>query len=57
MSAPNYEIPGTDVGVGGMISFNMLHAFPEAIVRGMRSGMLSDADYHHLTQCETLDVS
>ena len=24
-------------------------------MRGMRSSFLSDADYHHLTQCETLD--
>jgi hypothetical protein len=24
-------------------------------VRGMRSSFLADADYHHLTQCETLD--
>ena len=38
-----------------MASFNILHGFPEALVRGMRSSFLSDADYHHLTQCETLD--
>ena len=25
------------------------------LVRGMRSSFLADADYHHLTQCETLD--
>ena len=24
-------------------------------MRGMRSSFLGDADYHHLTQCETLD--
>ena len=41
--------------VGGMDTFNILHGFPEALVRGMRSGFLGDADYHHLTQCETLD--
>lgn len=40
---------------GSMASFNILHGFPEALVRGMRSSFLSDADYHHLTQCETLD--
>eukprot|EP00586_Coscinodiscus_wailesii_P000618 CAMPEP_0172481042 /NCGR_PEP_ID=MMETSP1066-20121228/6578_1 /TAXON_ID=671091 /ORGANISM="Coscinodiscus wailesii, Strain CCMP2513" /LENGTH=377 /DNA_ID=CAMNT_0013242943 /DNA_START=193 /DNA_END=1326 /DNA_ORIENTATION=- len=38
-----------------MATFNILHGFPEAIVRGMRSSFLLDADYHHLTQCETLD--
>jgi len=40
---------------GGMAYFNILHGFPEALVRGMRSSFLIDADYHHLTQCETLD--
>uniref|UniRef100_A0A7S4N5S4 V-type proton ATPase subunit n=1 Tax=Odontella aurita TaxID=265563 RepID=A0A7S4N5S4_9STRA len=40
---------------GGMDTFNILHAFPEALVRGMRCSFLSDADYHHMTQCETLD--
>jgi len=40
---------------GGMADFNILHGFAEALVRGMRSSFLSDADYHHLTQCETLD--
>jgi V-type H+-transporting ATPase subunit d len=24
-------------------------------VRGMRSSFLNDQDYHHLTQCESLD--
>ena len=40
---------------GDLSTFNILHGFPEALVRGMRSSFLSDADYHHLTQCETLD--
>ena len=40
---------------GDMSTFNILHGFPEALVRGMRSSFLADADYHHLTQCETLD--
>jgi len=40
---------------GDLTTFNILHGFPEALVRGMRSSFLSDADYHHLTQCETLD--
>lgn len=40
---------------GNMSTFNILHGFPEALVRGMRSSFLADADYHHLTQCETLD--
>jgi len=40
---------------GGMANFNILHGFAEALVRGCRSSFLADADYHHLTQCETLD--
>lgn len=40
---------------GGMATFNILHGFPEGLVRGMRSSFLTDADYHHLTQCDTLD--
>lgn len=40
---------------GGMHTFNILHGFTEALIRGMRSSFLLDADYHHLTQCETLD--
>ena len=27
----------------------------EALVRGFRTGFLKDSDYHHLTQCETLE--
>jgi len=38
-----------------MTDFNIHHGFCEALVRGMRSSFLSDADYHHLTQCENLD--
>lgn len=41
--------------LGGLHTFNMLHGFPESLVRGMRSGFLRDADYHHLCQCETLE--
>lgn len=34
---------------------NMDHGMVEALCRGYRSGFLSDADYHHLTQCESLE--
>jgi V-type H+-transporting ATPase subunit d len=40
---------------GDLTTFNVYHGFPEALVRGMRSSFLTDADYHHLTQCETVD--
>lgn len=46
-----------DVSLGGMSTFNMQHGFTEALVRGMRSGFLQDSDYHHLTQCENLEVN
>ena len=47
--------PAPRSGPGSMANFNILHGFPEALVRGMRSSFLTDADYHHMTQCETLD--
>lgn len=43
--------------LGGLTTFNIDHGFTEALVRGMRSGFLNDSDYHHLTQCETLEVN
>jgi len=44
------------MSLGGLATFNILHGFTEAIVRGFRSSFLTDTDYHHLTQCETLEV-
>jgi len=40
---------------GGLADFNIQHGFVEAIIRGMRCSFLSDADYHHITQCENLE--
>ena len=47
--------PKPSQGAGDLTSFNVQHGFAEALVRGMRSSFLVDQDYHHLTQCETLD--
>jgi ATP synthase (C/AC39) subunit len=47
--------PSPASGPGDLATFNILHGYPEALVRGMRSSFLLDADYHHLTQCESLD--
>lgn len=47
---------GEELELGGMATFNMQHGFVEALVRGYRSGFLKDSDYHHLSQCETLEV-
>ncbi len=38
-----------------LMTFNIDDGYPEAIVRGYRSGILSTADYANLTQCETLE--
>lgn len=38
-----------------MTTFNIHHGFTEAVVRGFRSSFLGDTEYHHLTQCETLE--
>jgi hypothetical protein len=43
--------------LGGLATFNMQHGFVEAVVRGFRSGFLSEENYHHLTQCDNLEVS
>jgi V-type H+-transporting ATPase subunit d len=47
--------PAPHSGPGNLSTFNILHGFTEALVRGMRSSFLKDSDYHHLTQCENLD--
>jgi len=47
--------PKPAAGAGNLCTFNIQHGFAEALLRGMRSSFLSDPDYHHLTQCETLD--
>ncbi len=43
------------MSLGGIATFNALHAFPEALIRGYRSGFIKDGDYHHLTQCESME--
>ena len=48
---------GGDITLGGLSTFNMQHGFVEALVRGYRSGFLTDTDYHHLTQCDNLEVN
>jgi len=49
------SIQSTAADAGALHTFNILHGFPESLVRGMRSSFLLDADYHHMTQCETLE--
>jgi len=41
--------------VGNSLTFNIHDGFLEALVRGYRSGILSQGDYASLTQCETLE--
>ncbi|GMH62749.1 hypothetical protein TrRE_jg12536 [Triparma retinervis] len=43
------------VEIGGLSTFNIQHGYVEALVRGMRNSFVSDSDYHHLTQCDTLE--
>ena len=38
-----------------MTTFNMNDGFCEALVRGFRSGFLTDDDYHHLSRCENIE--
>ena len=49
------SIAGNVPPAGDISFFNIENGFPEAVVRGFRSGFLKDFDYHHLTQCESLE--
>ncbi|XP_029970795.1 V-type proton ATPase subunit d 1-like isoform X2 [Salarias fasciatus] len=37
------------------LSFNVDHGYLEGLVRGMKSGILTQTDYHNLAQCDTLE--
>ena len=37
------------------VSFNIHSGYLEGLVRGFKSGLLKQADYLNLTQCESLD--
>ena len=37
------------------LSFNIDHGYLEGLVRGFKSGILRQADYLNLVQCETLE--
>lgn len=43
------------MSTGGMLTFNTHFAHVEALVHGLRAGFLSDVDYKHLAQCETME--
>lgn len=40
---------------GSLYGFNVEHGFLEAILRGFRSGFLTEVEYRQLAQCETID--
>eukprot|EP00904_Undaria_pinnatifida_P009211 jgi/Undpi1/541/HiC_scaffold_10.g04005.m1 len=40
---------------GDFTTYNIHHGFPEGLVRGYRSGFLTDSDYNNLCQCESLE--
>nr|XP_040026815.1 V-type proton ATPase subunit d 1-like [Gasterosteus aculeatus aculeatus] len=42
-------------GIMAEISFNVDHGYLEGLVRGMKAGILTRADYHNLAQCDTLE--
>ena len=37
------------------LTFNIDHGYLEGLVRGFKSGILKQADYLNLVQCETLE--
>lgn len=42
-------------GTMAELSFNVDHGYLEGLVRGMKAGILTRSDYHHLAQCDTLE--
>ncbi|KAK8805553.1 hypothetical protein WA158_002209 [Blastocystis sp. Blastoise] len=40
---------------GNITDFNIQNGYAEAIVRGMKSGFLTETEYHHICQCENLE--
>ena len=38
-----------------MIFFNTNHGYLEGLVRGFKNGLLNQAEYQALTQCDTLE--
>lgn len=41
--------------MGDMTTFNVDNGYFEGLVRGFRSGILKNSDYHNLVECETLE--
>lgn len=41
--------------MGDMTTFNVDNGYFEGLVRGFRSGILKNGDYHNLVECETLE--
>lgn len=39
----------------GEFFFNIDHGYLEALIRGFKGGLLNQADYANLVQCETLE--
>ena len=38
-----------------MNTFNVQHGYSEALIRGYKSGFLTENKYRHITQCENLE--
>lgn len=45
----------TDVQEISTLDFNCDNGYLEGLVRGLKGGILRQADYHILVQCETLE--
>ena len=40
---------------GDLNTFNMDHGYNEALIRGYKSGFLTESEYHHIAQCENME--
>ena len=54
----NFDLLGSEMATtncGDMNTFNMDHGYNEALIRGYRSGFLTENEYHHIAQCENIE--
>ncbi len=46
---------GTPMPTYGFLTYNVQDGFSEAVLRGFRSGIMTQQDYNNLQQCDVID--
>lgn len=55
ISSSPASLDGSSFGIMAVLNFNVDHGYLEGLVRGMKAGILTQADYHNLAECDTLE--